>query len=75
MNPRLFELAEELKIAIAVEGFNIFSCVKGNTLEAFYQLAHQDGQRAMRERAAAICFDDPWQVIRVAEAIRLLEIE
>lgn len=79
MNPRIIELAKKCFTDECYDPISkIYSDIPRNVneLEAFYTEAHQDGQRAMRERAAD-------KLLKIGalgdgdflEAIRNLEIE
>lgn len=73
MNERILELAKECGIT-----HNTWDHQDETAVQTFYKAAHQDGQRAMRERAEQECQQDESGRSEggyFAEAIRNLEIK
>lgn len=70
MNPRILELAKK---ATVFDCSSLWYVGCEDELEAFYQLAHQDGQKQMRERAAKVA-EEIRQVGKSGDDIRNLEI-
>ena len=58
MNPRILELAKE----VFHDNWNPadWFTVSPEQLEAFYNKAHQDGQKQMQERAGTACETSSW---------------
>lgn len=72
MNPRVLELAKDHFYLGCPTQYDPMSFL--GKLDFFYKAAHQDGQRAMRERAAKVA-EEIRQVGKSGDDIRNLEIE